>query len=257
MIVSDKYRYVFVEQPLTASTAIASELVGSYDGREMLSKHSNYADFWRAATPEQRRYRVIIGARNPLDQIVSSYQKLITNHLDAYDDPKMFEENGGWISKRRREMFRYACTEGHSFEEYFMRFFGKPKVKTSQYLWSPRRYDCVIRFERIQEDFARFLALVGATKVRDIPVINKTAGKRHFLSYYTAETRDTARYVFGPLMSAWGYDFPADWPERRVPGFAMLYFRTVNSLARLVVSGLGITPAHYQRLRASLARGHR
>jgi hypothetical protein len=249
MIVSDRYKYVFVEQPLTASTAIASELVSYYGGRKVLSKHSNYSDFLRTATEQQRRYAVIIGARNPLDQVASGYQKLKV-HSNAYDDPASFEENGGWISKRRRRMFRYVHADGHEFEDYFREYFGKPRVKVSQFLWSPPAYDFIIRFERLQEGFTEFLKFIGAEQVRELPVVNKTAGKRDFLSYYSSpEIRASAVYALGPLMAAWGYEIPPEWPERP-PFWSTWQFRFVNLAARTVVNRLGVTPGQYRRLRA-------
>lgn len=254
MIVSEKYKYVFVEQPLTASTAIASELTEYYGGREVLSKHSNYSDFLRVATDEQRKYKVVIGVRNPLDQIVSVYQKLKTNHGNAYNNPRIYEENGGWVSKRQRNMFQYIHAEKHGFSDYFLHFFGRPRIKMNQYLWCPTRYDFVIRFERLQSDFAEFLRLVGAEKVRDLPVVNKTAGKRDYFSYFTPDTHKTVMYVFGPVMSAWGYEAPHDWQTRNVPGAATFQFRAMNLAARFCIQILGMTPEKYRTLRATIGR---
>jgi hypothetical protein len=256
MIISDRYKYVFVEQPLTASTAIASELVRYYGGREILSKHSNYSDFLSVASKQERDYAVVIGARNPLDQVVSGYQKLKVNHSNAYDNPAAFEENGGWISKHRRKMFRYVHADGHEFEDYFRKYFGKPRVKVSQFLWSPSAYDFIIRFERLQQGFAEFLKFIRAEQVRELPVVNKTAGKRDFLSYYSSPAiRASAVYACGPLMTAWGYEIPPDWPERRMPARSKWQFRLVNLVARTVVNRIGMTPGQYRRLRARVSGG--
>ena len=45
MIISHKYKYVFVGLPLAASTAISKELCEQYDGKAILAKHSIYQDF--------------------------------------------------------------------------------------------------------------------------------------------------------------------------------------------------------------------
>ena len=73
MIISDKYKYVFIGLPLAASTAISKELCEMYSGRPILSKHSIYQDFLKVATVEQKRYKVLACARNPLDIGVSQY----------------------------------------------------------------------------------------------------------------------------------------------------------------------------------------
>ncbi|MFN3939913.1 MAG: hypothetical protein ACK4IY_04960, partial [Chitinophagales bacterium] len=62
MIISDKHKYVFVELPQTASSAIAKELVAMYDGKEILFKHALYrTDFLKFANEAQKKYRVISG----------------------------------------------------------------------------------------------------------------------------------------------------------------------------------------------------
>ena len=58
MIVSDKYKYLFIQHPTTASTSIALELCLKYDGKPILWKHANYRDFLTIATEEQKKYFV-------------------------------------------------------------------------------------------------------------------------------------------------------------------------------------------------------
>ena len=57
MIISHKYKYVFVGLPLAASTAISKELCEQYDGKAILAKHSIYQDFLKIATEEEKNTR--------------------------------------------------------------------------------------------------------------------------------------------------------------------------------------------------------
>ena len=87
MIVSREHRFVFVEAPFTGSTAISKELLEQYGCEEVLHKHAHLREFLNVATPEEREYKVAIGVRHPLDQIVSFHAKLKTNHKGAFEDP--------------------------------------------------------------------------------------------------------------------------------------------------------------------------
>ena len=68
MIISHKYRFVFVGLPFSASSAISKELNLMYEGKARLSKHSLYQDFLKDAEAEEadeaiddKVYQVSIG----------------------------------------------------------------------------------------------------------------------------------------------------------------------------------------------------
>ncbi len=84
MIISDRYRYVFIQTPMTGSSAVAKELVEKYEGRTILSKHAIYSTFLANANNEQRKYFVFSGVRHPLDKMVSNYQKMLNNHNERF-----------------------------------------------------------------------------------------------------------------------------------------------------------------------------
>ena len=87
MIISRKHNYVFVEMPRTGCTAVGKELLSQYGGERILRKHSTYPDFLRIATDDEKRYFVFSGVRNPLDDAVSHYFKLKTDHHSRFSDP--------------------------------------------------------------------------------------------------------------------------------------------------------------------------
>jgi len=73
MIISNKYKYVFIELPRTGTTAISQELCDFYGGERIFEKHSKYSFFKKNATLEQQGYFIFSCLRNPLDRTVSLY----------------------------------------------------------------------------------------------------------------------------------------------------------------------------------------
>ncbi len=217
MIISHKHKYLFVELPMTGSTAISKELREQYDGVSILQKHSTYHDFSRFASEEEKRYFIFAGIRHPLDQVVSHYFKFKTGHSGQFTSDYH-------VAKLKKSLrFRLAYTYSHlrryqfiqendaDFGTFFLKFY-----KTPYNSWSSMdhaRFDYVIRFEQLTDDFAEVVGQIGLELKRPLPQKNKTADKESdFFSYYnTPEVRERAMRVFGPYMKQWGYEFPTAW----------------------------------------------
>ncbi len=224
MIISDEHKYVFVELPQTATTAISQELRDHYGGRVVLRKHSNYRQFLKYASPEQKKYFVFSGVRNPLDEAVTSYIKYKQDHRGNYSR-KM-----AWVSRAKLRRFKYVTEKKATFPEFFFRFYRLPMENWSSL--DHNRFDFVYKLENIQEDFAELIRRIGLELVRPLPILHKTEDKESWHSYYTPETRRHARFVFGPLMEQWGYDFPPDW-DGDVPRSAKAVYRAVRAVKNL------------------------
>ena len=231
MIISHRYRYVFVELPRTGSTAISDELRAHYDGARILAKHSTYRDFLRIASDDEKRYFTFSCIRDPLDDAVSRYQKLVTDHNRRFSHPvkaryavgiKRAEqiahgEPSDRPKPRRRSIidlmenrrYRFVQRTKADFPTYFRRYYHLPYDNWSRL--DHDHLDFMIRFEALQQDFATVLAMLGIEQVRPLPVVNRTIGKADCASYYTPETIGRAKRVFGPFMERWGYPLPAEW----------------------------------------------
>lgn len=227
MIISHKHRYLFVENPHTATTAISRELRDLYDGMPALRKHASYEEFSRIASPEEKRYFVFAGVRNPLDEAVTLYFKLKTNHGGTFTDPKKRSQRGGHVTPSDLRRYRFVKANDADFATYFLRFYHLPFTNLCSL--SRKRLDFVIRFETLQEDFAKALELLAIEQKRPLPVANRTAGRtRDFWSYYTPQVRDRARRVFGPFMRIWGYEFPPEWGSSPIPWSSQALFHVVD-----------------------------
>lgn len=231
MIISHTHRYLFVELPRTGSTAIARELRQHYDGTSILFKHATYYDFQRIASEDEQRYFVFSCIRNPLDDAVSLYFKYRTDHDGRFSRLDRTEKN--WLVRLvTQKKFNFVQRTDADFPTYFLKHYWLPYGNWS--CLSHEDFDFVIRFERLQDDFARALRLIGLESKRPLPVANRTAKrKREFASYYTPETIGRAKRVFGPYMKQWGYDFPAEWDDPVVPRWNEVAFDLYNRVRLL------------------------
>jgi hypothetical protein len=209
-MISHQHRFVYVELPRTGSTAIRKELKDVYGATPILRKHATYDDFLRQATPDEKTYFVFSGIRNPLDDAVSLYFKLVTDHKSMRSDPTKARNRHLLFKVRDDAMFDFVRKHEPDFSTFFLRFYRLPYDTWASL--SHRRFDYVIRFERLSEDFDAVLRRIGIEPVRPLPALNRTGVReRDFSSYYTPEAQRRARRVCGPYMERWGYEFPTDW----------------------------------------------
>ena len=227
MVISHKHKYLFVALPLTASIAISHELRENYDGSFIINHHATYLDFLKIATEDEKNYFVFSGIRNPLDQAVSSYLKYKTDHERWYTDPEKLKQSNFLIKYRNMTRFNFIRKNDPDFAAYFLKHHKIPYDNWSRL--SHQTFDFIIRFENLQDDFAKALELIGIEQKRLLPVVNKTNKKdKDFLSYYTPETIPRAKRVFGPFMKKWGYDFPPEWGDTPVPWWNEMELEIIN-----------------------------
>ena len=233
MIISHKYKFVFVGLPFSASSAISKELNLMYEGKARLSKHSLYHEFLKNATAEELKYFVFAVLRNPMEIVVTGYEKMKANAKGNFTNPQLFVENGGHITKKHRKRFQYIHKQGASFQQYFARYFSRPYDNLASLTLDSCDY--VIRYENIEKDYLEALKKAGIKNPRPLPVANKTAGKKTDISsYYTDEIKDQAIYVFGPFFKKYKYQFPKNWGENIRPSLkSRLHFKVLSFLRKL------------------------
>lgn len=231
MIISDVYKYVFVELPRTGSTAIATELCKNYSGAHILYKHATYDEFFRIASPEQRSYFVFSGIRNPLDDAVSLYFKLRTDHEGNLNRKRGFYTRLFYAFRSRQS--RFINRKDADFSQYFLRYYNWPYDNWSTL--SHKSFDYVIRFEDLQRGFTEVLRMIGAEQERPLPARNRTAERNlQYHDYYTPKAKARAQWVFAVYMEKWNYPFP--WCQIK-PG----------TLNRAVFCGLNFFRVFYWR----------
>ncbi len=210
MIISHKYQFLFIGLPFSASSAISKDLHLNYEGRPFLRKHSLYHDFISLATQEQRKYFTFAVLRNPMDIAITVYEKMRANSKGNFTNPDLFIENGGHITKKQRDVFKFITEKNATFQQYFRRFYKKPYDNFASI--TIQHCDYVIRYENIDEDYLTALIKTGIKKPKPLPIANQTVGKKkNLLDYYTDEIKDQAIFVFAPFLSKHNYSFPQEW----------------------------------------------
>ncbi len=233
MIISHKHRYVFVELPRTGSTAIRRELRELYDGTPILHKHATYAEFRRQASEDERTYFVFSGIRNPLDDAVSRYFKLKTDHKQRFSDPSLRQRRRRPLNNALdRRMFNYLRRTDATFSNFFLHFYHLPYDTWASL--SHDTFDYLIRFERIGEDFDAALRKIGIAPARPLPAMNRTGQRsRDYADYYSPKAMKRARRVMGPYMARWGYEFPTAWEVEPPTSLDWMGYRAFSAVAQL------------------------
>jgi hypothetical protein len=236
MVISDVNRYVFVEVPQTASSALAAELIENYGGRRIFRKHTDFQQLYRSASPEERKYRVLATVRNPLDIVVSKFVKARDDHRNAYGSNKLRGAPWGYRFRPEAREFAFISKHGADFDKFVRRFYRR--TYNSRACLLPDHAH-VLRYERLNEDFSEWLEASGIRLARPIPFRHKTEGKdRSFGEWYVGDLRRHAVRVFGPYMRRWGYDFPGDWPKFPVSSGAEFMFKADTVLRRLYLRNI-------------------
>lgn len=226
MIIGHEHKYVFVELPRTGSTAISSELTKYYGGEPILKKHATYRDFAKIATSQEQRYFTFSAVRNPMDKIVSLYFKYKTNQRN-YESNETYKNSNFLVTRLMKSQYRFVKERDASFAEFFMRFYKLPYDDWSSL--DHDKMDFVMRFENLAEDFSEVLRRLDIEPVRELPVVNKTAGKKQeYWGYFEPDIRPRAQWVFGPYFRRWGYEFPESW-QAEDNGFDEFAFSLTNA----------------------------
>ena len=115
MIISHKYRFLFIGLPFSASSAINKELHAKYEGLPYLRKHSLYHEFKKVATIKEKKYFVFAVLRNPMEIAVTIYEKMRANAKGNFTNPDLFKENGGHITKNHLLKFNFIQKNNATF----------------------------------------------------------------------------------------------------------------------------------------------
>jgi len=232
MVISHQFKYLFVEFPRTGTTAVSRELCKVYGGTRIMRKHSSYQEFLKFASPEEKKYFVFTCVRNPLDDAVSHYFKLKTDHDEQYTNTQKLKKRRRLAEKVDNYLYQYIHEKNIDFPTFFRKFYVIPYNNWNS--MSKSRFDYVMRFENLTDDFATVLTLIGLEPIRPLPSRNVTSEReRDFWSYYTPDLIPRAKRIFGPFMKQWGYEYPAEWGKNSVPWWNQMEFHIFTFIRKL------------------------
>jgi hypothetical protein len=243
LIISHKYKYLFIEIPETASWAIRKELCKNYNGEPTLHKHASYIEYCRNASKNHLAYFVFATVRNPLDCLVSRYIKLKFPKVSGSTTELIDELIADYSDfKKHQDVHKNNL----SFGQYFQKYHKRPISEMIDF--SADRLDYVIRYENLQDDFSKVLKMLKIDQVGIIPVLNKSKGKnKPYLDYYEPEIVAQAKHVCGPFMKKWGYDFPNNWGSSGVTFFDEIQYVLLTYLKKIYMTNIRYNNAPYSK----------
>lgn len=240
MIISHEHKFVFIEIPHTGSHSISHELTELYGGKAIIRKHGNVSQFLKNAARDEKRYFKFATVRNPLDYMVTSYQKLKNNHKGQFTNPDKLIKNGGHITKTHLAQFEFVHNQNGSFKGYLERFYDS--LYNNWFLVGNHHLNYVMKFENLQGEFAHVLKMIGVEQTRSLPHINPTANKKSYKDYYDESLKEIVLKNFGPFMQKWSYELPNGWGWDEIPLSSKLRFSLLDKLVDSVSSLIELNP---------------
>ena len=232
MIISHKHKFLFIGLPFSASSAITKELHSKYAGRPLLRKHSLYHEFWKIASKEEKKYFTFAVLRNPMDIVVTIYEKMKSDAKKNFNNPELLKQNGGHISIKQQEAYRFIQNNNASFQEFFLKFFILPYDNYASITMN--KCDFVIRYENIESDYLQALEKCGINDPKPLPVANKTIGKnKNMNDYYTKDIQQRASFIFGPFLKKHGYNIPSHWPTNNFSKSSSFLFNCLGFIRNI------------------------
>lgn len=228
-VLSRAWGYLYLMAPRTGCTATGVHLVKQFSGawlpaEDVLDssdqivvqrKHSTVAELVTHGIldrAEVDRLLIFTAVRNPFDSLVSLWVKKRTTYQPLLRDPESFVNRLPGFAQDMEWVM------SHSFDEWIEREYGHIDDGRERHLYGPflDSADVVMRFERLQEDFARVMREVGVHPVEPIPLANRTEGRESdYRTYYGHAARATIERVFHADLERFGYRF--DDPDAVAP----------------------------------------
>ena len=228
MVISHKYRYLFVELPFTATKAISKELKLHYNGIPILHKHATYEEFKRSDWKKYDSYFVFANIRNPLDEAVSHYFK-IKNTKDGSGPltRKNKKISGRFFYYLKKRKYHFIHKNNADFSTFFLKYYKWPYNNWS--CLSHHKFNTVLRFENLSEGFSSALKMMSIIEKRPLPVLFKTPEReKEFYQYYSPDAIERAKRVFGPFMKKWDYSYPPSWGDMEISGIVTAQYQVLN-----------------------------
>jgi hypothetical protein len=233
MIISHKYKYIFVGLPLSGSSAISKELIENYEGESILKKHSNIPDLLMKNKEINIDDYFVFGVfRDPIEITYSRYFKLKNNAKGVYTDTKHLKANGGNISKRRLRLQKKITSKNWTFSDY-IESWPIPIPYDGNFSLNKKYFSYVITFNNLSEGFENALLKCGITPIRSLPVYNKTEKKDKSLASLT--DKEIVKY-YSPFIYQNKMHIYKDYninSVNRLSYFIFLLFKPVRFLVSL------------------------
>lgn len=227
MIISHKYKYLFVELPRTGTESIKNELIEYYDGHEIHSKHSRYSKFIKHSTRQEKQYFVFSCIRDPYERTFSLYSKIKNNQYNQWSNFRKtrFLKISSFLHYRR---YKYVNSHKKSFYDFLRSFYKMPYDDWGSL--DHKKFDYIINFNSLNEDFTNVLEKLNIDKVRDLPIVNKTK-KENFIPF--DDLSEEYRRIFTPYLIVNKNLFSKKYKNLTASNLDILKYKFFNFLKRI------------------------
>ena len=177
MIINNKYKYIFVGIPYSASSAISVELIKNYEGELILNKHSNIPHLLKTTKINLKEYTVFGVYKDPIQIKTTVYNKLKHNPQNRYTNPEYLRKNGGYVTQKAANLSKLIRGKNISFQEYIKvtsTKFGLILPFSNVFTINAPYFDFVIDFNDLDNDFKKIMQKIGFENTPEFAVINKT-----------------------------------------------------------------------------------
>jgi len=202
MLISIRYRLIFIHVQKTAGTSVSEFLQSRLDATRNGGKHE-YAYEVKSRIPDeiwQNCFKFSF-VRNPWDRLASWYLHMKKHHTKPGDNP----------------FFDYLLSIGDTFENFVL--YGDKTITTP---WGDRNLftnqfdqlslddqllvDFVGRFESLDSDWKQVLDRVGYTGEAKLPHVNAIS-RKHYRDMYTDRAREIVEEKYQKDINVFGYSF--------------------------------------------------
>jgi hypothetical protein len=274
MIVSHKYRFIFLRTEKTASTSMISALQGILGENDVQA--SSDRPPWAKFSPIHHR-----ALRRHCPQWFGLHTHATASQVRDVIGRKIFDSYYKFVVERNpwdRQVSLYAHRQWKKGQtpEHFDRDMRSFVYRNTSYVrlnnWSKYAIgreivaDRVIRYERLADEIGDLAAMLGLPGPLDLPTLRKyTDDRPHYASYYSDATRDLIGGWYAREIDALGYTFENETAARRVsaaPLAAPLADRSRKGIRQSIGGGQGVfdaeqTVVHSARLAGAMSSSRR
>ena len=225
MIISRKYKFIFISIPKTGTTSVESSLqhlktiplskeILPHSSerrfgpeRKLILKHITLKELKKHCIDSLDNYFSFTFVRNPWERELSGYFYRIK--MVKYWKQSAIKKSSEWYDVYKKYVNTLSGCDTFSdwvaYEAYRCKRLKKPKWNSSTQLSWAKDVSFIGKFENLQEDFNTICDKIGIPRQK-LPHKNKSQHK-HYTEYYDDETRQIVAEKYAKDIEYFGYEF--------------------------------------------------
>jgi len=219
MLISHKYKFIFIHNPKSGGTSISKaltpyaslacripekyrnyliKLVGENPNQGIIRKHISAFKLQQIISPQIWNSYFKFGfVRNPYDRSISYFHYIKQSPLHPeYQKYLQFQDFEDYIKNHKPNIYRLQSTYLTDENDNFL-------------------VDYIGRFENLQSDFDFICNKIGINRI-ELPHANQSKRDNNILKYYTTEMQEIVFHHFQRDFINFQYDFQIDLTQKNI-----------------------------------------